>query len=111
MKEVKFYRCNHCGNIVEKIIDSKVPVVCCGEPMKALIPGTSDASVEKHLPVYKVENNKVYVTVGSVEHPMVEEHYIEWISLQTKYGNQRKDQSKTQELRSHDHRRGSREDR
>ena len=58
--------------------------------MTEIVPGSTDAALEKHVPVYKVEGNKVYVTVGSVEHPMLPEHYIEWISLQTKAGNQRK---------------------
>ena len=58
--------------------------------MKEIIPGTVEASKEKHIPVYTIEGNKVLVTVGEVEHPMQEEHYIEWISIQTKYGNQRK---------------------
>ena len=58
--------------------------------MTELIPGTVEASHEKHIPVYRVENGKVIVTVGSVEHPMAEEHHIEWVSLQTKFGNQRK---------------------
>jgi superoxide reductase len=58
--------------------------------MEEIIPGTSDASTEKHVPVYKVEGNKIHVRVGSADHPMVPEHYIEWVSLQTKFGNQRK---------------------
>ena len=58
--------------------------------MKELIPGTSDGAHEKHVPVYTVEGNKVTVTVGAVEHPMLDVHYIEWISIQTKQGNQRK---------------------
>ena len=64
--------------------------MCCGKPMEEIIPGTTDASVEKHVPVVSVEGNIVRVKVGSVEHPMIPEHYIEWISLQTKFGNQRK---------------------
>ena len=64
--------------------------MCCGKPMQEIIPGTTDASVEKHVPVYEVKDGKVFVTVGSVEHPMIPEHYIEWISIQTKQGNQRK---------------------
>lgn len=88
--EQKFYICETCGNIIAKVKDSGVPVVCCGKPMKEIVPGTTDAAVEKHVPVYEVEGNIVRVKVGSVEHPMVEEHYIEWISLQTKQGNQRK---------------------
>jgi len=86
----KFYVCEHCGNIVTKVKDVGVPVVCCGQKMTELVPGTTDASQEKHVPVYKVEGNNVLVTIGSVEHPMQEEHHIEWIVLETKQGVQRK---------------------
>lgn len=86
----KFFICEHCGNIIAMVKDKGVPVMCCGQKMKELIPCSTDASVEKHVPVYTVNGNKVEVTVGSVEHPMTEEHYIEWVSLQTKSGNQRK---------------------
>lgn len=88
--ELKFYRCEHCGNIIAMIKNAGVPVICCGQKMTEIIPGTTDAAVEKHVPAYTVEGNKVHVTVGTVEHPMAEEHYIEWVSLQTKSGNQRK---------------------
>ena len=84
----KFYVCEHCGNIITKVKDAGVPVMCCGQPMKEMIPGTTDAAVEKHVPVYEVEGNVVNVKVGSVEHPMVEEHYIQWIVLQTNQGAQ-----------------------
>ena len=87
---MKFYICEHCGNIIEMVKESGVSVVCCGQKMKEIIPGTVEASKEKHIPVYKVENNKVYVTVGSIEHPMQDVHYIEWIALETKKGVQRK---------------------
>ena len=86
----KFLRCSVCGQIVAMVKQTGAFVMCCGKPMEEIIPGTTDASVEKHVPVYKVENDKVYVTVGSVVHPMSPEHYIEWISLQTNQGNQRK---------------------
>jgi len=86
----RFFRCAHCGNIIAKVHDSGVAVVCCGEAMTEIIPSTTDASVEKHVPVYTIDGNKVHVSVGSIEHPMTEEHYIEWISLQTTSGNQRK---------------------
>ena len=89
--EQKFYLCKHCGNIITKIKDIGVPVICCGEPMSEIVPGTTDAAVEKHVPVWTVENGIVHVKVGSVEHPMLPEHYIEWVSLQTKQGNQRKE--------------------
>ena len=86
----RFFICEHCGNIIAMVKDKGVPVMCCGQKMTELIPGTTEASTEKHIPVYTVEGNKVSVNVGSVTHPMTEEHYIEWISLQTKHGNQRK---------------------
>lgn len=88
--EQKFYICAHCGNIIAKVKDAGVPVMCCGQKMDELVPGTVDASVEKHVPAFTVEGSIVKVKVGSVEHPMAEEHYIEWVSLQTKQGNQRK---------------------
>lgn len=86
----KFFTCKKCGNIIAMVKESGAPVSCCGQKMTEIIPGTTDASLEKHVPVYEVNGNKVTVTVGSVLHPMTEEHYIEWVSLQTKYGNQRK---------------------
>ena len=88
--EQRFYICEHCGNIIAMVHDSGGPIMCCGQKMKEIIPGTTDAAKEKHIPVYEVKDNKVFVTVGEVEHPMQSEHYIEWVSLQTKYGNQRK---------------------
>ena len=88
--EQKFYICEICGNIVAMVNESGVPIYCCGEEMKQIIPGTVDASQEKHVPVYTVEGNVVHVKVGSVEHPMDPDHYIQWISIHTKQGNQRK---------------------
>ena len=88
--EQKFFICEHCGNIIAMVKNAGVPVMCCGQKMTELVPGTTDAAVEKHVPSYVVEGNKVIVTVGDVEHPMAEEHYIEWVSIQTKQGNQRK---------------------
>ena len=80
---MKFYICKHCGNIIAYVRSSGVPVVCCGEPMQEIIPGTTDGALEKHVPVIEVEGNKVTVRVGAVEHPMLPEHYIEWIALET----------------------------
>lgn len=88
--EQKFYICEHCGNIIAKVKDTGVPVMCCGQKMTEIVPGTTDAAVEKHVPVYEVSGNLVTVRVGAAEHPMLPEHYIEWISLQTRQGNQRK---------------------
>ena len=87
---MKFYRCEHCGQIVAIVRGTGVPIMCCGQAMKEIVPGETDAAVEKHVPVYEVKDQKVVVTVGSVEHPMVDEHYIEWVALETKKGNQRK---------------------
>ena len=88
--EQKYLKCEHCGNIVAVVKDNKVPVVCCGQKMTHLIPGAVEASTEKHIPVYEVKDNKVFVNVGSVDHPMVDVHYIEWVSLETKFGHQLK---------------------
>ena len=89
-KEPKFYRCKHCGNIVEKIYDSGVVPVCCDEEMEELVANTVDASKEKHVPSVSVDGNIVKVQVGEVAHPMEEKHYIMWIYLLTKKGCQRK---------------------
>ena len=90
MNENRFYICEHCGNLVEMVNNSGVPMMCCGQKMKALEPGVVEASHEKHIPVVKVEGNLVSVKVGSVEHPMSEEHSITWVYLQTDKGGQRK---------------------
>ena len=84
----KFVICEHCGNIATLIKDSGVPMMCCGEKMKELVPGVIEASHEKHIPVFEVEDNKVIVKIGSIDHPMIPEHYIEWVVLQTKKGTQ-----------------------
>lgn len=88
--EQKFFICEHCGNIITMVKDAGVPVMCCGQKMKEIVPGTTDAAVEKHVPVYTVEGSLVKVQVGSAAHPMMPEHYIAWIALQTKQGNQLK---------------------
>lgn len=87
---MRFFKCDHCGNQIEMIKDKGVPVMCCGQKMTELVAGTSDGAVEKHVPVFSVDGNIVTVTVGSVEHPMVEAHYIEWIVVETVNGSQRK---------------------
>ncbi len=87
--EMKFYICRHCGNIIAFVENKGVPVMCCGQKMEELVPGTVEASAEKHIPVVTTEGQLVTVTVGSVEHPMLDEHYITWIAIQTKHGNQR----------------------
>lgn len=86
--KLQFFRCRHCGNIIVHLINSGVNVVCCGEKMQELVPNSVDAAKEKHVPVVAQNGNMVTVTVGSVEHPMTEEHFIEWICLETKEGYQ-----------------------
>ena len=86
-----FYKCAHCGNIIAHVHDSGVRVVCCGEEMKPLVPNTSDGAGEKHVPVITQEGNIVTVSVGSVAHPMLEAHFIQWIILETTAGRQRKE--------------------
>ncbi len=90
MSEQKFYICKHCGNIIGMIHSSGAKVVCCGDPMTELVPNTTDASNEKHVPVITVDGNKVRVEVGSVLHPMTEDHHIAWIYIHTEKGGQRK---------------------
>ena len=81
MKEIKFYRCPICGNVIELIDGDSKRITCCGKNMELLVANTVDASVEKHVPVYKKEGEKLIVSVGEVIHPMEEKHYIMWIAL------------------------------
>ena len=90
MNETRFYICEHCGNIIGKINDSGVPVVCCGQKMTPLEAGTVEASLEKHVPVVKVEGDVVTVEIGSIPHPMLENHSIKWVYLKSEKGGQRK---------------------
>lgn len=87
---MRLFICKHCGNIITFVKDSGVGVVCCGEPMQELIPGSVDASIEKHIPMIHRNKSLVMVEVGAVSHPMAENHFIEWIVLETKQGVQRK---------------------
>ena len=80
---MKIVRCSKCGNVAFLLKESGVPMMCCGEKMKELDPLTRDGAVEKHVPVYQVNGNVVDVVVGSVVHPMEENHYIEWIIVET----------------------------
>ena len=93
--EQKFYICKHCGNIIGMIESSGVTPVCCGDTMTELVPNTTDASQEKHVPVIKVEGNKVTVDIGSVPHPMTAEHHISWVYIMTEKGGQRKNLDNT----------------
>ena len=90
MKNTRFCICAHCGNIVEMVHDAGVNPVCCGQKMNELVPNTVEASGEKHVPVVTVSGGTVDVNVGSVDHPMVDVHWIEWVQVQTETGSQRK---------------------
>ena len=83
---MELFICKHCGNIVTFLENSNVPVMCCGEKMHKVEPNTVDAAVEKHLPVIEVKDLLATVTVGAVEHPMQDDHYIKWIVLETSEG-------------------------
>lgn len=83
---MKFYQCEMCGNVIEFLNESGVPIVCCGEEMQELVPGTSDGAAEKYVPLIRISGNKVSVLVGEVQHPSTEAHYIQWIVLETKKG-------------------------
>lgn len=87
--EIKFYRCNVCGNVVIKTIDSGVDVVCCGEEMEELVPLTMDQGMEKHVPVWEREDDcTLKVQVGKEMHPMMPAHFIQFICLETEHGGQ-----------------------
>lgn len=77
----QIYKCEVCGNTVEMVHTGKGQLVCCGQPMNLMTPNTQDASLEKHVPVIEKTANGIKITIGSVEHPMIEEHYIEWIEV------------------------------
>ena len=86
--ELKFFKCEHCGNIAIKVVDAGVPMMCCGQKMTELTPGAVDAALEKHVPVVTVDGAQVHVEVGEVIHPMTEAHLIQFVVLQTKKGYQ-----------------------
>ena len=79
---MEFYQCRHCGNMIAFTKKSGVPVICCGEEMSQVTENTVDAAHEKHVPVITREGGKVHVAIGSVEHPMIEAQYIEWIAAE-----------------------------
>lgn len=86
----RFFKCDICGNMVGMIHESGVPMVCCGQNMTEMVANTSDGAVEKHVPFVTVDKDTVKVQVGEVEHPMLPEHYIQWIYIKTEHGGQRK---------------------
>lgn len=88
----KFFKCDTCGNVAIKIVDSRVPLVCCGKPMTELVANTADAATEKHVPVVtRLDDKRIKVEVGSVAHPMTPEHHIAFIYVETDNGGIRVD--------------------
>ena len=80
-KQSQIYKCEICGNIVEVLHEGAGELVCCGKPMKLIVENTTDAAREKHVPVIEKIADGYKVSVGSVLHPMIDVHYIEWIEL------------------------------
>ncbi|MCQ2381106.1 MAG: desulfoferrodoxin [Acidaminococcaceae bacterium] len=87
---MRFFQCKHCGAVVSLATASKQPSICCNDTMVELVPNTTDGAREKHVPVIEINGNNVTVTVGETEHPMLDAHFIEWIFIRTKHGDQRK---------------------
>lgn len=88
--DLKFYRCSVCGQVIAIVNDTGMPVTCCKKEMELLVPNTTEAREERHIPVIKTKHNMVYVTVGDEDHPMEDNHHIEWVAIETHCGNQRK---------------------
>jgi superoxide reductase len=84
-----FFVCKHCGNIVEFIKNTGVPMICCGEKLSELVPNTVDASVEKHLPVVTVLGDTVNIQIGSVLHPMEDTHHIAFVYVEATCGGRK----------------------
>jgi superoxide reductase len=80
-EKLQVYKCEVCGNIVEMLHVGKGEMVCCGQPMKLFKENSTDAVVEKHVPVVSKTANGFSVNIGSIAHPMEESHYIEWIEI------------------------------
>ena len=88
--KAKFYICKQCGNMAGLIDDKRVPLGCCGNEMTELIPNSTGASTEKHIPAVTVSGDSISVQVGSAEHPMEADHHITFVYVETKLGGQRK---------------------
>lgn len=84
--EMKLYKCDTCGNIITKLMDSEVVPNCCNSPMTELIPESTDGALETHIPVYKKNRNVICISIGEEDHPMTEMHHIEFVILETNKG-------------------------
>ena len=83
---MKLFKCYHCGNVAWKMVDAGPVMHCCGEAMKELIPGTTDGAREKHIPYVTETDSKTQIQIGSVTHPMLDEHYIAFIAAERNEG-------------------------
>ena len=83
MKQLNFEYCPICGNLIEKIEDHQIPLMCCGQKLESLIPNSTDAAVEKHLPVIRLTETELVVDVAEVTHPSIASHWIPWVVIQT----------------------------
>lgn len=79
----EIYKCEICGNIIEVLHSGQGELICCNQPMKLQAPNTKDAAIEKHVPQIQELSEGVLIQIGEQEHPMTEEHFIEWIEIQT----------------------------
>lgn len=89
-ERLEIYKCELCGNIIEVLDRKSGDIVCCGQPMQLMAEKTQDQGNEKHVPVIESTSNGVKVKVGSVQHPMEEKHFIQWIEVETKDQTYRK---------------------
>lgn len=91
-KNMKFYRCNTCGQIFSTIVDKNITPVCCNTQMEEIKARTNEEGLnEKHIPVYRYDKNNVIIEIGSTLHPMNDDHYIEWVVLVTNKGKQKRE--------------------
>ena len=89
-KQRQIYKCEICGNIIEVLHEGEGTLVCCGKPMVLQKENTVDASQEKHIPIIEKDKEGVIIRIGSIEHPMSPDHYIEWIEISTEKGTAKK---------------------
>lgn len=87
---LKFYKCNICHKVIIMCKELANDTICCNEVMSELMPNTTDGAVEKHVPVVTTTDGQIIVSVGSQPHPMGQDHYIEWIVIETNLGHQMK---------------------
>lgn len=83
MQSLKLYKCMKCNNLIQQIDGSNTNIECCNTKMTKIEANTFEASTEKHIPVYELSNSEIIVTIGEIEHPMEEDHYIMWVMLES----------------------------